>query len=59
MYTGIGMLEAETLGPLVTLEPEGLVVHVERWYLFAGVELADESEEAIDQAVKPLVTSVE
>lgn len=59
MYTGMGMLEAETLGPLVTLEPEGLVVHVERWYLFAGVELADESEEAIDQAVKPLVTGVE
>lgn len=59
MYTNERMLEVETLGPLVTLEPGCSVMHVERWYLFAGVSLADASEASIDQTIKPLATGVE
>ena len=59
MYTNERMLELETLGPLTSLEPGESVKHVERWYLFADVTLEDESEEAIDQAVRSRATSVE
>jgi hypothetical protein len=59
MYTGQHMLEAETLGPLTALDPDRSLTHVERWYLFGDVRLPDASEEAIDQAIKPLATGVQ
>jgi hypothetical protein len=58
MYTNERMLEVETLGPLNSLTPECSLEHVERWYLFPDVVLAEDSDEAIDQVVKPLVGSV-
>lgn len=54
MYTNDRMLELETLGPLQRLAPGGVAEHVERWFLFRGVE-ASEDEESVARAVLPLV----
>lgn len=37
VFTNADMLELETLGPLVHLQPGAAVEHVEHWRLFAGV----------------------
>jgi len=39
VFTNADMLELETLGPLVDLEPEAAVEHVEQWYLFRDAPL--------------------
>ncbi|MHB9038699.1 MAG: hypothetical protein ACYC64_18795 [Armatimonadota bacterium] len=49
--------EVETLGPLTTIEPQGSVEHVEKWYLFKGVNV-DGTEESIDTMVRPLVEKI-
>ncbi|MBN1287106.1 MAG: hypothetical protein JXB47_17025 [Anaerolineae bacterium] len=36
-FTNADMLELETVGPFVCLEPGAAVEHVEDWYLFGGV----------------------
>ena len=36
-FTNDEMLEVETLGPLVHVQPEGVVEHVEDWFLFRDV----------------------
>lgn len=46
-FTNSDMLELETLGPLVTLEPEESVTHIEEWFIFKGVS-AEETDESID-----------
>ncbi|MGQ9730454.1 MAG: hypothetical protein ACUVX8_04200 [Candidatus Zipacnadales bacterium] len=46
--------EVETIAPLTTLDPGESVVHVERWYLFTGVDF-DGTEEAIEKNVLPCV----
>ena len=58
MYTNERMLEAETLGPLVLLDPGCCVSHLERWYLFE-LSLPDYDEGSLDKLVKPLATGVE
>ena len=50
LFTNDEILEVETLGPLTLLEPGETVEHVERWYVFGGVEI-DDSEASIDDAV--------
>ena len=53
-YTGKGMLEAESLGPLTTLSANGGTAHhTERWFLFKC--RPGETEDAIDANVLPLV----
>lgn len=37
LFTNNEMLEVETLSPLVTLPPQGIVSHTERWYLLPDV----------------------
>ncbi len=59
MYTNERMLEAETLGPMVLLDPGCSVSHVERWYLFDKVSLPDYDEDSLEAIVKPLATGVE
>jgi hypothetical protein len=55
-FTNVGMLELETLGPLVTAMPGESVEHVETWQLFkAKPELNDAG---IDGTVLPLVKSM-
>lgn len=51
-FTNEDMLEIETLGPLIVLEPGKTVEHVERWELFAHPgELGDEA--AIEASIAP------
>jgi hypothetical protein len=38
-FTNDAMLEVETLGPLVNLQPRATVEHIENWYLFKDVPL--------------------
>lgn len=58
MYTNDRMLELETLGPLQRLAPGNVAEHVERWFLFRGVEVG-EDEESIERAVMPLVAAAQ
>ena len=55
-FTNEAMLEIETLGPLLVLEPGESVEHVEEWALFDNVEMP-QSEADIDKNVLPLVQS--
>ncbi len=43
LYTATGMLELETVGPLVTLKPGETVEHVETWQLLDGPAVTDEA----------------
>ena len=53
-YTGRGMLEVESLGPLTSIAANGgTVYHAERWFLFKC--RPGETEESIDANVLPLV----
>jgi hypothetical protein len=54
LFTAGGMLEVESLAPLRRLEPGATAVHVERWYLFAGVKPADGDDE-METILRPLV----
>jgi hypothetical protein len=53
-FTNEEMLEVESVGPLITLEPGETVEHVETWRLFADVP-AVADEESIDHFIRPLV----
>ncbi|HEV8244493.1 MAG TPA: hypothetical protein VGP93_01865 [Polyangiaceae bacterium] len=55
-FTNGGILELETLGPLVRLQPGANVTHVEDWLLFDGVKLG-ESEAEILRALEPLIAT--
>jgi hypothetical protein len=51
-FTNEDMLEIETLGPLISLDPGQSVEHTERWELFGGLGAADD-EAAIEAAIAP------
>ena len=53
-FTNADMLEVETLGPVVTLEPRASVRHVEHWFVFSGVDIG-RSESSIEAALAPLL----
>ncbi len=55
-YTAGDFMEVESLGPLVVLEPGDSVDHVERWHLFADVEL-DADDAALASRLAPLIAS--
>jgi len=56
-FTNEDMLEIESLGPLVTLEPGKTVEHVERWNLFHNVpEVKTEAD--VSRHVLPLVSKL-
>lgn len=53
-YTAGDFIEVESLSPLLRLEPGASAEHLERWSLFAGVELgADEA--TLEAALNPLL----
>ena len=56
-FTNDEMIELESLGPLTTLEPEGVVEHVEDWYLFADVP-EPKTDADVDRHVLPKVKGV-
>ena len=55
-FTNADMLELETLGPLVTFAPGGVVEHVEDWFLFEGVP-EPRTDDDIDRHVLSKVTA--
>jgi hypothetical protein len=57
VFTNSSMLEVETLGPLTTIPPGGMVEHVEDWFLFDDV-LMPENDAEVDASILPLVQQV-
>lgn len=56
-FTNEGMLEVETLGPLVVAEPGEAVEHVEEWALFDNVSLP-QTQDDIEEHILPRVEGV-
>ncbi|MGC8861817.1 MAG: hypothetical protein ACP5R5_03470 [Armatimonadota bacterium] len=56
-FTKGTFMEVESVGPLVRLDPGMTVGHTEKWFLFKDVK-AGETEESLDAAIRPLVTSI-
>lgn len=54
-FTNNEFLETETLGPLKNVMPGQTAEQVEHWSLHRGVNLKEISDEAIDQAILPLL----
>jgi hypothetical protein len=52
-YANADMLELETLGPLVTLEPGQAVEHTEHWFLYQDVPAGD-TEQWVRETIRPL-----
>jgi hypothetical protein len=55
IFTNADMLELETLGPLVKVAPGESVEHVEAWSLHRDVRIAEWTDEALDEALLPLL----
>jgi len=53
-YTSGTFMEVETMGPMTKLEPGASAEHVERWYLFGGVDVGA-TEATLDAVVTPLI----
>jgi hypothetical protein len=54
VFTNAQMLELETLGPLVRLQPDAAVEHMEHWHLFRDVR-TPASDADVDQQILPHV----
>ena len=50
-FTNAAMLELETLGPMVDLQPGAAVEHVERWSLHRAVRIAEWTDAELDRAI--------
>ena len=57
-FTNADMLEAESVGPLVTLDPGKAVQHVEHWFVFEGVAIG-KTDAAIEKAMAPILAQSE
>ncbi len=57
-FTNADMLEVETVAPLVKLEPDQMVEHVEHWFLFDGVA-SPANDADIDKNVLPKVNAAQ
>ncbi|HET6442458.1 MAG TPA: hypothetical protein VFH53_08780, partial [Phycisphaerae bacterium] len=57
LFTNADILEVESLGPLVTLEPGGEIEHVEEWHLFSDVP-AIATPADVGKHVRPLIEKV-
>lgn len=55
-YTNSRMLEMETLSPLVLLDPEAAIEHIEVWTLHDNVKVP-ETEKEVDEIILPLIMS--
>ncbi len=54
-FTNADMLELETLGPLVTLDPGASVTHVENWTLHRNVSITQWDDAGLDKVLLPLL----
>ena len=57
-FTNEEMLEVETLGPLVSLQPDATVEHVEHWFLFRDAPMPDNDAE-VDEHILPKVQAAQ
>jgi len=57
LFTNEEILEVETLGPLVKLEPETAVTHTETWHLFKNVP-QPKTEAGIIKDVMPIINTL-
>jgi hypothetical protein len=57
LFTNQDMLELETLGPLVKLQPGSVVTHTEYWWLFANIAQPN-SEVAVQEKIVPLIKTI-
>jgi hypothetical protein len=55
-FANADFLEVETLGPLVSLEPDAEIEHVEHWFLFRDVPVPND-EADVDRDILPKVTA--
>lgn len=53
-FTNGSFMEVETLGALATVGPGECASHIEKWYLFDGVDQAD-CDDKLEAAIVPLV----
>jgi len=53
-FTNDAMLEVETLGPLVTMQPKAIIEHVEHWWLFKDVPLPANDAD-VDKHILPKI----
>lgn len=53
-FTDATMIEVETAGPLVRLQPDTTVEHIEHWFLFRDVPVP-QTDQDVDQHVLPRV----
>ncbi len=51
------MLELESLGPLTRVDPEGMVEHVESWFLWRGVPVPS-GDDDVDGCILPKVRQI-
>jgi hypothetical protein len=56
-FTNADMLELETVGPMVKLEPGATVEHLENWYLFRDVP-APKNDADVDKFILPKVLAL-
>jgi hypothetical protein len=59
IFTNAAMLEVETLGRMETVEPEGVVEHVEQWSLHQDAGIADAPDEELAGFFYPLMAAAE
>ena len=58
VFTDGNILELETLGSLVSVEPEGILTHRECWYLFS-VPGVPESDQDVREWIQPIIDSLD
>lgn len=58
LFTNESMLELETLGPSVLLDPGEAIVHVEYWGIFNNLSVTD-TDESLDEVLLPLIKEME
>jgi hypothetical protein len=54
-FTNADMLELETLGALIKLQPAATVDHTERWTLHKNIRITNWSDAELDRVLQPLV----
>jgi hypothetical protein len=57
-FTNADMLEMETLGPLVDLQPDAAVEHVEHWHLFRDVPTPQNDADVDRDVLAPIKSAI-